>query len=123
MIRGRATTVLICEMDDGANGTITVAVKDTWVIEGRQHDEGYFYAKANGAGVGNIPTLLKAWNVLFEDEVDTTRRIPGWGVDLEVRVHRRFIFREYGESLAYFDSKLEFLYALIDALEGTYSEN
>ena len=119
-IRGRATTVLICEMEDSTNpgSKITVALKDTWVIEGRRPDEGQLYRKANRKKVQNIPTLIDAWDVEFDGLLDRTSNIPGFAEGFEVRIHRRFIFREYGESLAFFSSKIEFLYALIDALIG-----
>ena len=122
VIRGRATTILICEMDeedaDGKKRTITVAVKDTWVIKGRWRDEGHFYEKANRLGVRNIPHLIDSWIVVVNGMEDSTENIPGFETGFEIRVHRRFIFRGYGEPLSCFESKREFIYALIDALIG-----
>ena len=119
MIRGRATTIFKCTLrKDGGD---VVAVKDSWLIKGRRWSEAHFYRKANKEQVEFVATMIDEWVVKYENADDTTELIFGRQpeTDFDVRLHSHLIIKEFGETLENFESKLEFVYALIDALTGS----
>jgi hypothetical protein len=101
------------------------AMKDYWVDNNQLEHESTILQRLRG--VPGIPIQVKAWNVQFQGEADSTMRIrrPYKNLATNVkraigmgRTHRRILMSPFATSIVNFTSVEELITAVCDIVHG-----
>lgn len=116
-------TACYCVRDPNTNQVF--AMKDYWVDKNQLDHESNILRRLDG--IQGIPIVVKAWNVPFQGQPDSTLRIRAPYKNLRAnikraigkgRIHRRILMTPFATSILNFSSVEELISALCDIVHG-----